>query len=977
MGTFYPGATGAQLLDIPIGQVTVDVLENIGSIYPLDNSLTLLGFKLNTDKSISGWQRNTVLLASASSVVTVPYDYSTVSFNNSGTMALTDNPSTGMPGYDATLFCATDDANKNIGLYAVIKLYKSSSTYRHTNEWLHGSSGKKGKTTITASGYMNPSSNPWLSAALDNTSILNLSEYQFSDDVAGSKYATPGWTLYKTLGNSAYTYKIYKIGQWERGAVPPKYKFAIRTGVDFWTGDPTSYDSSVNSWINYYPPIGPGSFGGTGKVAWTVDKYITKVSDSTVKAYLNNNTGGYAYQYGAHLQNLPSDVYAITDPQWIKPSNSEILLTKSQFDYVTVNFQYTSSVTTAATFTLYLCDPSGNVLETLATESINQGTNTIPVQFNSTYEKYIPAKKMQEAYYFKWEFNANGTVYRCNGVNQEVTSGLTSMTFVANPQNVPLWIDSSNVYNRAILNRKHSDKYALLVNNEDTVTMRWRGASYAVVDTTLTMTLRFGDSVIGSYKSTGAYPYEHFTVGPWLSPPVQQGQLFKINGYLEDCRGRRSVEKNFDMLGANDEVLEYIRCYLYSVPRVTISGYRCTSDGTPDEKDGTYIKFTYSWSISALDYGLSSYSEGLNPGKVSVHIIPTHGTTGESTNDFTITSATGTGSKIVSVGTAEVSFDLVGTITDFLGKSNTAAKVFVPSSRVYMDFRYGGDGLGLGKVCEDENKLEIGWDTTIFGNLNVQGNINLTGSAQAATTADAVIYRDTKNIGASTVQSAIDIIAGKAGLTSTQVQKMIDTSINNIKGTIPTDAHIEQMIIEKIDGIVFPPSVTTEQCQKLINEAIADLVIPSDEHINSLIDSKVQGLAPPDLSGYATKTEIANSYYNKSQIDTQMAGVDTKITQSIAGKADKSELTDYYTKKEVDDKIAAAQPTLAAEDIAYGTSNVKEALDSMGTVVDTLPTAIDEVDTKVEGNSDKMDAILAALQNINQTEWQDGNLMYF
>lgn len=63
------------------------------------------------------------------------------------------------------------------------------------------------------------------------------------------------------------------------------------------------------------------------------------------------------------------------------------------------------------------------------------------------------------------------------------------------------------------------------------------------------------------------------------------------------------------------------------------------------------------------------------------------------------------------------SYTLKLIITDSLGIS-AQKEIFLPSQVVMMDFKAGGDGLGIGKVCESPG-LEVAMDTTFYGDVNI------------------------------------------------------------------------------------------------------------------------------------------------------------------------------------------------------------------------------------------------------------------
>lgn len=511
--------------------------------------------------------------------------------------------------------------------------------------------------------------------------------------------------------------------------------------------------------------------------------------------------------------------------------------------------------------------------------------------------------------------------------------------------------------------RNHNAKYAVLANDFDYFDYSWRGTvdSYQR-DPTVTLTLRYGDQIVATKTMDGtAGTSQTFQHGPFLIAPTTQGQLVQITGIVTDRRGRKSAEKTFTITDNNSQdTLEYLRFYNYSYPTVMVQGYRCLQNGTPDPDNGTYIKLTATYVFSPVDYGLTTYSEGTVDGQLKIKLVPHSGTLSQSDYSYTITTASGNKDIMLAVG-LDQSVDIQVQVTDFIGNTFKASTEFIPSARVVLDFRREGSALSIGKRNEFDNALEVAWDTTFYGNVTIKGNVNITGQKQTATTADAVSYNDTKNIGARTVQAALDTLASRAGVSTTQVQAIVNQAITNLD--VPTDQHINDLIITKINNIAFPPSISEARALELIENELANFSAGIDETaVNALIDAKTQDFIKADaLNPYATKAELTNGYYTKQQVDDKIAavGVDEEAVQQI-----------------VDDALAA-QPALTAENVSYGDSNVKEALDSMGTIVEELPDAVDEVGQKVDDQTGKVDLIITLLGNINQTEWQDGNGMYF
>jgi hypothetical protein len=122
-------------------------------------------------------------------------------------------------------------------------------------------------------------------------------------------------------GEPHYRYFLYSLGSWDRGSTPPNYVFFIR-GLDA-LSDYTQYSTNYKT-------------------------YVSKVDDSEVEFTAPIDITDHATVF----TDLPSDVYTITIDGFEKPTDNEILLPGNTLDTTTLNFNYSSTVDSAATITL-------------------------------------------------------------------------------------------------------------------------------------------------------------------------------------------------------------------------------------------------------------------------------------------------------------------------------------------------------------------------------------------------------------------------------------------------------------------------------------------------------------------------------------------------------------------------------------------------------------------------------------------------
>jgi hypothetical protein len=155
----------------------------------------------------------------------------------------------------------------------------------------------------------------------------------------------------------------------------------------------------------------------------------------------------------------------------------------------------------------------------------------------------------------------------------------------------------------------------------------------------------------------------------------------------------------------------------YSAPNGSISYARITSDGTVDD-DGTYIKYTWNYTISSLNskntrtVKIQMYSSSKSAW-VDVATVTNGYTRSSTTNDTT------------NVYSTEYNYSARLAITD---KFTTTYKniTIAPSFRL---IHWGNDGrsMGIGKRAENANCLEIGLSTKISAGLEVKnGNVCVT-----------------------------------------------------------------------------------------------------------------------------------------------------------------------------------------------------------------------------------------------------------
>lgn len=173
-----------------------------------------------------------------------------------------------------------------------------------------------------------------------------------------------------------------------------------------------------------------------------------------------------------------------------------------------------------------------------------------------------------------------------------------------------------------------------------------------------------------------------------------------FTAYVTDSRGRRSDNKTVT-INVNDyapPVLHY--------PVV----FRCDSSGNMNN-DGTYIKTSFEYTNSEIVNGMVTNK---------VEFKPTSSSTW--TNAGSVTSQRGLvfGSNGISTSS---SYDVRITLSDTI---STISQIFnVPTAFVTIDVKKGGKGVAFGKVSETDNLVDVGMNTRIRNNVQIDGNLTV------------------------------------------------------------------------------------------------------------------------------------------------------------------------------------------------------------------------------------------------------------
>lgn len=191
-------------------------------------------------------------------------------------------------------------------------------------------------------------------------------------------------------------------------------------------------------------------------------------------------------------------------------------------------------------------------------------------------------------------------------------------------------------------------------------------------------------SPIVSYKTKiGNSTYTEAT----FSAPLTVAGEQTITATVTDGRGRSS-----------DEVVETINVLAYAPPKISaFSVHRCNEDGT-ENSIGSFAKVTYSYSITSLadqngKYITLRYKKS-NDAEYTA--IPMESVYSAENAEYIFAADDG------------ASYTITLEVADSLNTSQRSTSV--STADVIMHFRADAKGMGMGKVSEKANALDMGWD---------------------------------------------------------------------------------------------------------------------------------------------------------------------------------------------------------------------------------------------------------------------------
>lgn len=227
----------------------------------------------------------------------------------------------------------------------------------------------------------------------------------------------------------------------------------------------------------------------------------------------------------------------------------------------------------------------------------------------------------------------------------------------------------------------------------------------------LTATASAGSgSGIKSYTFSGNNLSYSGTTANATSAVLQYSGYAQYTVTVTDNRGRTASK------GLSIEVQPY------AVPTISsISVQRCTSNGTIDE-NGTYAYVTVNSSYSTLN------------GANTRTVVLTNSANSTATTVQATTNTSGSWSGVYGSGfSVGTTYTITATIKDTAYSATATKSGTLKAASRPMNIKSNGKGIGIGKMAESDNLLDVSWNERVRGNLSTDGNFTATGTINEVT----------------------------------------------------------------------------------------------------------------------------------------------------------------------------------------------------------------------------------------------------
>lgn len=335
-----------------------------------------------------------------------------------------------------------------------------------------------------------------------------------------------------------------------------------------------------------------------------------------------------------------------------------------------------------------------------------------------------------------------------------------------------------------------------------------------------------GDTLVKTAQVAGSGTNQ-IKVGPFTSCPIVQNLASAISIKLNDTRGLQSDQVESEAIYLNSlgttSIGSTITVHSYAPVSGSVTVSRVTSAGITDSFEGTYLKAV------AQVIGFSADKAGST--NESFYLTA---------NLYSHTLANSDSETVIPLGTDNISngetftkqesgYDITQTyiirleVADKFGYT-FSTEVLLASGEVFMDFRAGGHGLGIGMRAANENEVNIKWDTNILGNLYVggdvtgvdSGNVSYAGSLPGSTVKAALdaVAAQIGNGDESFDASDILYLPGDASTTVKDKLDSMDTDIGNAKTTAANAVEVANSAVNSFNGFEYSntPQQTYDDC---------------------------------------------------------------------------------------------------------------------------------------------------------------------
>lgn len=225
------------------------------------------------------------------------------------------------------------------------------------------------------------------------------------------------------------------------------------------------------------------------------------------------------------------------------------------------------------------------------------------------------------------------------------------------------------------------------------------------IKVTVTATQAYSSPIASCVISANGVKYSGLTATTGL---LKASGTSTVTATVKDKRGRTG-SVTYDMSVQN-----------YAAPAITaLTVKRCNQDGTLNKR-GSYVKVTFSGSVSSMSSKNTAaykvkYKKSTDTSYTTVAIAALANKYAVSGHTYIFAASTGS------------TYDVVVEVTDRHSTAQRSAKAPTASSIIsWRGFKTDNgteDGIGIGKVPEKPNTLEVGWDAEFEQDLVQKGNM--------------------------------------------------------------------------------------------------------------------------------------------------------------------------------------------------------------------------------------------------------------